>query len=325
MDKPLVSIIIPVYNSAAFIEQTINSAIQQTWPNKEIILVNDGSTDNSLAIIKGYESASVKVFTQINKGAAAARNKGLVEANGDYIQFLDGDDLLSNTKIEEQINLLINNPGYIGLCATVHFFDGENPNKQPIINEWYTEGTSDPADFLIKLYGGALIGPTYGGMIAIHAWLTPKEIIVKAGNWNEELTVDDDGEFFCRVVLVSKGIKYAPGAISYYRKFKNASTLSAQKTYEAHKKKLQATQLKAQHLLAKTNDPKARLALSRLFWDNAVNFYPQYINLANIAEHEAKVLAPDFNYNPYNTRLNKKIASILGWRSVKLIQYFIHK
>jgi glycosyltransferase involved in cell wall biosynthesis len=321
LNKPLVSIIIPVYNSAAFITETLQSAIQQTWSNKEIILVDDGSTDNSLAKIKKYESTSVKIFSQTNKGAAAARNKGLAEARGAYIQFLDGDDLLSNTKIEEQVNLLVNNTGYIGLSSTVHFFNGDDPYKQPVITEWYTDGTNNPADFLIKLYGGGLIGQGYGGMIAIHAWLTPIEIINKAGTWNEELTVDDDGEFFCRVLLASEGIKYATNAVSYYRKFKNADTLSAQKTYDACKKKLQATRLKADHLLAANHEYKARLALSRLFWDIAFSFYPRYVDLAKVAEDEAKTLTPTFSFKPYNTGLKKKIANIIGWKTLAYMQY----
>jgi glycosyltransferase involved in cell wall biosynthesis len=321
MDKPLVSIIIPVYNSAAFISETIKSAMQQTWANKEIILVDDGSIDNSLAIIKGYESAAIKVFNQSNKGASAARNKGLAEAKGDYIQFLDADDLLSNTKIEEQVNLLINNPGYVGLCDTVHFFDGDDPDKQLIIPEWYTNGSNNPADFLVKLYGGSLIGPSYGGMIAMHAWLTPTGIINKAGNWNEELTVDDDGEFFCRVMLASKGIQYAPNVKSYYRKFKSANTLSAQKTYDAFKSTLKATELKANHLLAVNDSSQAKLALSRLFWENAFSFYPAYKDISKRAENEAKKLAPDFNYIPYNTGLKKQIANIIGWKNVAYMQY----
>jgi len=323
MPKPLVSIIIPVYNAAAFINETINSALQQTWPNKEIIIVDDGSTDDSLTIAKGFESDTVKVFSQQNKGASAARNKGLFEAKGDYIQFLDADDFISENKVEAQMNLLVNNTGYISLCATIHFFNGEDPYTIPIADEWYISGSDDPVDFLIKLYGGGLIGPQYGGMIAMHAWLCPREVIDKVGGWNEELTVDDDGEFFCRVVLASNGIKYAPKVASYYRKFKDANTWSAQKTYESCKKMLQATQLKTNHLLAKTNDPQARLALSRLFWENAFNFYPAYKSLSKQAEQKVKELAPGYNYIPHYTGIKFLTAKVFGWRTVKYLQYII--
>ncbi|HZX58320.1 MAG TPA: glycosyltransferase family A protein, partial [Mucilaginibacter sp.] len=106
MDQPLVSIIIPVYNSEKHLAETISSALEQTWPNKEIIIVDDGSADNSLAIAKSFASENVKVFHQPNKGASAARNKGIQEAKGDYIQFLDADDLLMPNKIAAQVKQL---------------------------------------------------------------------------------------------------------------------------------------------------------------------------------------------------------------------------
>src|ERR1700761_8333481 len=103
MSPALVSIIIPAYNSAAHLRETIQSALDQTWPEKEIIIVDDGSADHSLAIAKEFKRKDVRVFSQQNKGASAARNKGLREAKGDYIQFLDGDDLLDSLKIEKQL------------------------------------------------------------------------------------------------------------------------------------------------------------------------------------------------------------------------------
>src|ERR1700712_1603509 len=197
--QPLISIIIPVYNAEKFIAEAVTSAINQTYANKEVIIVDDGSTDNSLQIAKSFESAKVKVYSQQNKGASAARNKGLEVAKGDYIQFLDADDWLSNNKIEAQMEKLMISPGYIGLCGTIYFKEGTNPTKLSIKHEWIEEGSNAPVDFITKLYGGSLIGPPYGGMIQPNAWLTPREIIGKTGNWNEKLTLDDDGEFFCRV------------------------------------------------------------------------------------------------------------------------------
>jgi len=104
--KQLVSIIIPAYNCERWVSQSIESALAQTWPNKEIIVVDDGSTDNTLSIAKRYESKILKVVHQENRGAAAARNTGLKLAQGDYIQYLDADDLLAPDKIETQIKYI---------------------------------------------------------------------------------------------------------------------------------------------------------------------------------------------------------------------------
>lgn len=325
MNVPLVSIIIPLYNAEKYIKETINAALQQTWPNKEIIIIDDGSTDNSLVIIRQFESQHVKIFTQKNQGASAARNHGLQLAKGKYIQFLDADDLLNTNKIEAQLELLADYPDYIGLCGTIHFKDRTDPRSYPLNHEWFSEGSDNPVDFLIKLYGGALIGPAYGGMVQPNAWLTPRELIDKAGPWNEMRNPDDDGEFFCRVILASKGIRYSYKAINYYRKFNNVKSWSAQNNYEACSNLLQSTKLKAQYLLARTSDPKASLALSRLFWDHAVNFYPEYISLSAAAEYEARILAPYFKYNPYTTGLKKHLSNLLNWKTVAYAQHLKNK
>src|SRR5256885_9187181 len=104
--KPLVSILIPAYNAQGWIADTLRSAIAQTWERTEIIVVDDGSTDQTLAIARGFESDRVRVVTQQNQGAAAARNKCLALSRGDYIQWLDADDLLSHDKISRQVQAL---------------------------------------------------------------------------------------------------------------------------------------------------------------------------------------------------------------------------
>lgn len=95
----LVSIMIPAYNSEKWITHTINSALNQTYPRKEIIIVDDGSTDNTLSIAREFESRSLKVILQSQKGASRARNKALAVCQGDFIQYLEADDMLAPDKI----------------------------------------------------------------------------------------------------------------------------------------------------------------------------------------------------------------------------------
>lgn len=101
--KKLVSILIPAYNAEKWLYETIKSALNQTWPHKEIIIVDDGSTDGTLRIAKKFASASVKVVAQPNKGGPAARNTAIDYAQGDFLQWLDHDDLLARDKIERQM------------------------------------------------------------------------------------------------------------------------------------------------------------------------------------------------------------------------------
>src|SRR6266852_8021144 len=101
--KPLVSILIPAHNAEKWIADTIRSAVSQSWEQKEIIVIDDGSTDQTLRIARQFESESIRVIWQENQGAAAARNKALALSHGDYIQWLDADDLLSPNKVAKQI------------------------------------------------------------------------------------------------------------------------------------------------------------------------------------------------------------------------------
>ena len=102
---PLVSILIPAYNAGKWIGDTIRSGLSQTWPRKEIILVDYGSSDNTLLIAKHFESMFVKILSQENKRASAARNMALEDAQGDYIQWLDADDLVVPDKISAQMKV----------------------------------------------------------------------------------------------------------------------------------------------------------------------------------------------------------------------------
>src|SRR2546426_3283066 len=105
----LVSILIPAYNAERWIADSIKSALSQTWVKKEIIVVDDGSSDNTLEIAKTFESKTVKVIAQRNMGACGARNRALTLAQGTYIQFLDADDLLAPDKISQQLKGRNNN------------------------------------------------------------------------------------------------------------------------------------------------------------------------------------------------------------------------
>lgn len=114
MNQHTVSVIIPVYNAAKYLRESIESVLCQTYSDLEIIIVNDGSTDSSLEIAENYQNDSrVKIISSKNKGAAAARNIGIRNSNGAYFQFLDADDILPSNKIEEQMKVLDKNRKYL--------------------------------------------------------------------------------------------------------------------------------------------------------------------------------------------------------------------
>lgn len=323
MGDPLVSIIIPVYNAAKYLEKTLECGIRQTWNNKEIIIVDDGSTDNSLNIAKRYEShPQVRIFTQKNSGSGATRNKGLAEAKGEYIQFLDADDLLSVDKIEKQLKLLICNPGKIAICRTVHFFEDENPYKKQssAYEDAFLYETDDPVEFLINLYGGNNNG---GSMIQTNTWLVPAEVIKKAGNWSEFYSPDDDGEFFCRVVLASNGIVYARDCYNYYRKYRLNNNLASMKTNAAIEGKYKSFLLKRQYLLNGSNSSTAKKAIANAAMGLAIESY--LIN--NTITADLLQIVKDSGGTDYIPVMGGKfielIKKILGWKTAKKLQTIV--
>lgn len=117
MNKPKVSIILPTYNRAYILSKAINSVLNQTYKEFELIIVDDGSTDNTSALVESFHDERILyLYTQINQGAAAARNYGIEHANYDYIAFEDSDDAWHPDKLEKQMSLMQSdsrNPGFV--------------------------------------------------------------------------------------------------------------------------------------------------------------------------------------------------------------------
>ncbi|NLZ45348.1 MAG: glycosyltransferase family 2 protein, partial [Clostridiales bacterium] len=130
LEQPLVSIVTPLYNCETIISATIDSVIDQTYPNWELIIVDDVSTDNSVEVVEEYikKDNRIKLIKlPVNGGAAVARNKGVENAKGRFIAFLDSDDLWKETKLEKQINFMLTND-YAFTCTNYEQLD-DKTNK----------------------------------------------------------------------------------------------------------------------------------------------------------------------------------------------------
>lgn len=131
MNKPLISIIVPVYNVEKHIKKCVNSLLSQTYPNIEIIIINDGSTDQTAQILEEYSNETkIRIFHQENKGVSFGRNFGLKQAQGDFICFVDGDDFVAPEYCEKLHQNLVENDADISVCQLVRVFNGKNePQK----------------------------------------------------------------------------------------------------------------------------------------------------------------------------------------------------
>lgn len=188
--KPLVSVIVTTYNGATrgYLDKAINSVLSQTYPNFEIIIVNDGSSDGTKDICSKYFADSrVKYFEQENKGISAARNTGIRGSRGDYICFLDDDDVYKREKLNTQVRFFQNHPDkQAGMVYhSIDIIDGQGS----IIGE-----QSHQADGRIfeKLFFENLVDGTCSVMIK-------KEVFDKIGMFREEMISDEDNEMWMRI------------------------------------------------------------------------------------------------------------------------------
>lgn len=133
--EPLVSVIIPCFNAEQYISEAIDSAINQTYPNAEVIVIDDGSTDRSIEIIQSYGDR-IRFETINHQGACAARNRGLQLSQGEFIQFLDADDRLVSSKLAQQAPYLVSEKADLVFCKGFIFGDDRplRPKKSQIIS-----------------------------------------------------------------------------------------------------------------------------------------------------------------------------------------------
>lgn len=277
-----VSILIPLYNAEQYIAETITSITNQSYANIELIIVDDGSTDNSYELAKAYASEKVNVFQQANKGACAARNKALELSTGEYIVFFDADDIMYEDKIKNQMELVEKyGDDYIYSSQWISF-----TNEVPTVFLPKTVIDKDfdsPIDWLTTSWLNR------SGAVGI--WLTPRQLIEQAGKWDETIVMNDDGEYFFRVLLKSKGVKFADNAYLFYRR---DVTTSITKTYNYKKASdILKTYMKYENVLEVKNNYKIRKALAFNYAKFIYIYHKKEKELINIAWQRIEKLNVD--------------------------------
>ena len=207
--KPLVSILIPAYNAEELLAYTLQSAIAQTWQRKEIIVIDDGSTDRTAEVARRFASKDVKVVSTANQGLSAAVNHAYKLSQGDYIQELDADDLLAPDKIEKQLAALREGDSKRILLSSPWAYFYFRTRRARFVRNALWEDLS-PAEWLLRKMGQNL-------HMQNATWLVSRELAEAAGPWDTSLRYDQDGEYFCRVLLVSEGTRFVPEGRVFYR------------------------------------------------------------------------------------------------------------
>jgi glycosyltransferase involved in cell wall biosynthesis len=308
--KPLVSILIPAYNAEKWIAETLASALAQTYPRKEIIVVDDASTDGTPEVVRRSAGVQVNFVRQPHVGASAARNRALREAQGDFIQYLDADDLLSPDKIEHQLRLAAGDAPVTVLTAEWARFRRNDPSKAVFSSDPLWTDLA-PVDWLVRAWEGH-------HMMHPAAWLVPRAISERAGQWNESLSLDDDGEYFSRVAVAASQIKFCPGARTFYR-FGHTNSLSQKNDRAAWESKFRSVDLSTRHLLNTENSPRTRHACATRFQRFIFEFGPYAPDL----EQQAEVKVREYggtDVQPFGGPAFKALCRILGWKRAKKLQ-----
>ncbi len=185
---PEISIIIPAYNAEKTIGETVDSVQNQTLSDWELIIINDGSTDNTLSILNPIKDSRIKIFSYPNAGVAVARNRGISKARGNYIAFLDADDLWTPDKLELQLAALQKNPA-AGVAYSWNYYQYENPADSYADTFQTFEGNVYP-DLLIKNFLQNGSNP-----------LIKKEAIASVGLFDPTIKSCEDWDYYLRLAV----------------------------------------------------------------------------------------------------------------------------
>jgi glycosyltransferase involved in cell wall biosynthesis len=308
--RTFVSILVPCFNAAPYITAAVQSALDQTWPDKEIIVVDDGSTDGSGEILDRLQVHGVKVVHQQNRGQCAAANRAFRESRGDYIKFLDADDILAPTTIELQMKRLADSETAIASCEWGRFYNDDVASFR--LNPQSVWRDMEPTDWLVEAWRDAK------PMMQCALWLMPRPLLSRAGLWDEALSLINDFEFFARVLCHASEVRFTPGARLYYRSG-IPGTLSSQKTRKAMESAFWSVVRGTSHLLERRNDTAARRSCANIMQEFIYTSYPDHIDLQRNLQSRIRSLGGSL-LEPDGSPRFHKLRRFVGWKAARLIQ-----
>lgn len=293
----LASVVIPCFNAEEWIKEAIDSVLNQTYPRIEVIVIDDGSTDRSLNIIKDYGNR-VTWRTGPNRGGNHARNQGFSLSQGEYIQYLDADDYLLPTKIESQVSFLETTSAdvvYGDWRHQTHF-----PNGKVVLEDITVSGIQ--ADILESLLGNWWVSPA--------SLLVRRSAIERSGGWDEALKAGQDRDFFLNLVLSGSSTVYQPGCHAIYRRHgkMTVSTSSTKRFIESHisiLKKAEAKLIEKQRLTE-----QYRKAMANSYFSLARNYQEEDYKKYRSTLKNVFRLEPDFR--PRRTSVYNFLYRLLG-------------
>lgn len=294
---PLVSVLIPCYNAGKWVAEAIQSALDQTWPQKEVIAIDDGSTDASVDVIRSF-GQRIRWETGPNRGGNHARNRGFELSRGDVIQFLDADDFILPQKVQRQVEALqVSGAGIV--YEDWQRFDELNDGTR----RWYpVEISGAQQDILVSLLGGWIP--------AVQSFLFSRSVLEHVGHWDEKLTSAQDWDLHIRLALSGVTYHYLPGCHSIVRRpaVPTVHTLNPQRLHDNVVRILQRTESVLAETGRMTEELKNAMALS--YFRSARTLFPHNRTRFRELVREAQRLSTSFVEG--QPPLYRAVASLVG-------------
>lgn len=314
--EPLVSILIPAFNEEEFIAETLRSALAQTWSRKEIIVVDDGSTDASAAIARRFAHCGVTVVHQTHQGAAAARNKALSVCEGDYIQWLDADDLLAPDKIAKQLEARTSGDTSKVLFSSAWGRFKYRHYKAEFAPSGLWCDLSAKEWLLRKLEDNVYMQTS--------TWLVTRALTEAAGPWNTQLSLDDDGEYFARVATLSDSIRFVPEAKVFYRIAGSDCLSYVGWSNEKIESQLCSMELTIRYLRSLDDGGRARRACVTYLQNSLSTFFPARPDIVRRVGQIARELGGRLERPPLSWKYSW-LARTFGDRPAKHVQILLSR
>jgi glycosyltransferase involved in cell wall biosynthesis len=300
---PLVSILTPAYNAASYLADTIRSVLAQTWKQVEIIVVNDGSRDETLAVARSFRDRRVKVIDQQNRGQSASENVAFRASQGEYVVHLDADDLISPNKVETQLRRLLDaEPGCVAFHPWARFHD--HPENARLVPEPFWRDIK-PLDFHIEMW-------ERHSMVQGACYLIPRGLIETAPPWDERLSLANDFPYFPRVLLLAPLLLFCPDAVLCYRSGLSTA-LSGQKSPAAWMSAYRAVTSGTSFLLEHENSLRTRRACCRQLEEFAYSSYPLVPELRSKVWRRVGGLGGP-HFQPQMGRRMRALSRLVGWK-----------
>ena len=313
--SPLVSVCMPAYNAGKFITEAVNSVLHQSYSNIELIIVNDGSIDDTAEKLEKFTDGRITIYEQTNSGQSAAANFAYSKSSGKLIKFMDADDIISPSFIEMQVNRIGDRDDVVISATWGRFYNDDiNTFKLSPQAVWRD---MPPQQWLIESWQNA------DAMMQCALWLIPRRILSLSGLWDEDISLINDLDFFTRVLLQSKQVLFEKDARLYYRSGLSNS-LSQTNDRKAVLSAFTSTDKATNSLLAVNKETQAKKACANIWQQFIYDTFPQHPDLVTIAKKRVSELGGSslkFKCGGYT----KASATVLGWKATKRLKLILTK